>query len=202
MSNPFQKPLADAKREFILDAATEVIAENGYERTTIKQIARRAGIADGTVYNYFKNKEAILKGIIKRVTAAEIRDLHFDALADFSLRQFVTMYTRHRMEEIAADIPASKVMISETLVNPKLAAELYDELYAPAFKMAETLLSKFLVDTPYEDKDPAIIARVFAAPLFGILMLRLLGDEHVAENWDDYTDVLIEMVLTGFEKPT
>ena len=199
MSNPFQRPLQDAKRDHILDAATAVIAEHGFERTTIKQIAQRAGIADGTVYNYFKNKKAILKAIIIRSTEAEVRDLHFDQLASLDFRQFVTMYMRHRMTEIAADIPAAKVMVSETLVNPELAAEMYDELYAPAFQLAEGFVSTYVRHGAYADHEPALLARLFAAPLFGILMLRLLGDEHVAQNWDAYTDGLIEMVLSGLE---
>ncbi|OMP67498.1 TetR/AcrR family transcriptional regulator [Domibacillus epiphyticus] len=44
----------------IIDAAVIAIAENGYHQTQVSKIARQAGVADGTIYLYFKNKEDIL----------------------------------------------------------------------------------------------------------------------------------------------
>ncbi len=56
----------EAKREHILDAAVLEIARSGYYKTTVSRIARRAGVADGTIYLYFKNKEEILISIFDR----------------------------------------------------------------------------------------------------------------------------------------
>ncbi len=44
----------------ILDAAVKVFAEQGFFQSTVAQIAREAGVADGTIYLYFKNKDDIL----------------------------------------------------------------------------------------------------------------------------------------------
>ncbi|MDP4163323.1 MAG: TetR/AcrR family transcriptional regulator [Bacillota bacterium] len=44
----------------IIDAAVLVIAENGYHQAQVSKIAKQAGVADGTIYLYFKNKEYIL----------------------------------------------------------------------------------------------------------------------------------------------
>ncbi|MFZ3576363.1 TetR/AcrR family transcriptional regulator [Virgibacillus sp. DJP39] len=44
----------------IIDAAVKVIAENGYHASQVSKIAKKAGVADGTIYLYFKNKEDIL----------------------------------------------------------------------------------------------------------------------------------------------
>jgi TetR/AcrR family transcriptional regulator, fatty acid metabolism regulator protein len=52
------------KYQRILDAAILVIAENGYFQSRVSEIADRAGVADGTIYLYFKNKEEILKAAI------------------------------------------------------------------------------------------------------------------------------------------
>ena len=56
----------EAKRERILDAAVLEIARRGYYGTTVSAIARRAGVADGTIYLYFKNKEDVLVSIFER----------------------------------------------------------------------------------------------------------------------------------------
>lgn len=49
----------------IIDAAVEVIAENGYHSSQVSKIAKKAGVADGTIYLYFKNKEDILVSLFK-----------------------------------------------------------------------------------------------------------------------------------------
>ncbi len=48
------------KYDKIIDAAVSVIAEHGYHQSQISKIAREAGVADGTIYLYFKNKEDLL----------------------------------------------------------------------------------------------------------------------------------------------
>ncbi|MCC6621973.1 MAG: TetR/AcrR family transcriptional regulator [Deltaproteobacteria bacterium] len=48
------------KRRRILDAAVTVFAQNGFYNAKVSQIAKEAGVADGTIYLYFKNKEDIL----------------------------------------------------------------------------------------------------------------------------------------------
>jgi TetR/AcrR family fatty acid metabolism transcriptional regulator len=55
-----------AKRERILDAAVVEIARRGYHRTTVSHIARRAGVADGTIYLYFAGKEDVLVSVFDR----------------------------------------------------------------------------------------------------------------------------------------
>ncbi|PJZ00327.1 TetR family transcriptional regulator [Bacillus vallismortis] len=49
----------------IIDAAVQVIAENGYHQSQVSKIAKQAGVADGTIYLYFKNKEDILISLFK-----------------------------------------------------------------------------------------------------------------------------------------
>lgn len=48
------------KHQKIINAAVKVIAHNGYHQAQVAKIAREAGVADGTIYLYFKNKEDIL----------------------------------------------------------------------------------------------------------------------------------------------
>src|SRR3954453_17413651 len=54
------------KRELILGAATRVFAQSGYFNSKVADIAAEAGIADGTVYLYFKSKDEILHSIFDR----------------------------------------------------------------------------------------------------------------------------------------
>lgn len=49
----------------IIDAAVKVIAENGYHGSQVAKIAKQAGVADGTIYLYFKNKDDILVSVFQ-----------------------------------------------------------------------------------------------------------------------------------------
>lgn len=68
------KAVVADKREAILRAAIKVFARNGYFNSKVSDIAGEAGIADGTVYLYFKSKDEILHSIFDRAMGEFIAD--------------------------------------------------------------------------------------------------------------------------------
>ena len=64
------------KRQRILQAAIVEIARHGYFDTTVSMIARRAGVADGTIYLYFQSKEEILVSIFDHAMDRFIQEGH------------------------------------------------------------------------------------------------------------------------------
>ena len=59
----------------IIDAAVIAIAENGYHQAQVSKIAKQAGIADGTIYLYFKNKEDILISVFQEKMGVFVENL-------------------------------------------------------------------------------------------------------------------------------
>lgn len=81
------------KYQRILDAAVEVIAERGYFCSPVSAIAKRAGVADGTIYLYFKSKDDVLRTAI---------DLTFEKFYKQVAEAFVTLDgPREQLEYIA-----------------------------------------------------------------------------------------------------
>lgn len=72
------------KYKQIIDAAVIVIAENGYHQAQVSKIAKQAGVADGTIYLYFKNKEDILISVFEEKMAVFIDRLQPIIEADLS----------------------------------------------------------------------------------------------------------------------
>lgn len=64
------------KHRDIIDAAVKTFARTGYHRTRVADIAHEAGVADGTVYIYFKNKEDILVSLFQDLMIRFVEDLH------------------------------------------------------------------------------------------------------------------------------
>jgi len=62
----------------IIDAAVIIIAENGYHNAQVSKIAKQAGVADGTIYLYFKNKEDILISLFQEKMGQFIEKIEED----------------------------------------------------------------------------------------------------------------------------
>lgn len=57
----------NTKYEKILEAALTVMAENGFEKTSVSDIVREAGVAQGTFYLYFSSKSAVVPALAERI---------------------------------------------------------------------------------------------------------------------------------------
>ncbi len=89
-----ETPASGEKYQRILEAAVEVIAENGYFNSPVSAIAARAGVADGTIYLYFKSKDDVLRAAI---------DATFDGFQKHLKERFETLTDpREQLEYIAA----------------------------------------------------------------------------------------------------
>ena len=62
------------KRDRILDAATKVFAKRGFFSSQVADVAKRAGVAAGTVYLYFKSKDDLLLSLFERTMRDAIAD--------------------------------------------------------------------------------------------------------------------------------
>src|SRR5699024_9376884 len=60
------------KYKQIIEAAVEVIAENGFHASQVSKIAKKANVADGTIYLYFKNKEDILISVFREKMGSDV----------------------------------------------------------------------------------------------------------------------------------
>jgi TetR/AcrR family fatty acid metabolism transcriptional regulator len=161
------------KREAILRAATTVFARNGYFNSKVADIARQAGIADGTVYLYFKSKEEILHSIFDRSVdiALEAARQRVKRISDprEKLRQIAHMH----LERLGADRDLAIVFQVELRGSTKFM----EEFSAAGF--AEYLA---LIRATFEEGQRAglfraeLNAKVVAKILFGAL-------DEMATNW-------------------
>jgi TetR/AcrR family fatty acid metabolism transcriptional regulator len=117
---PAGKPV---KYQRILDAAIDVIAANGYFQARVADIAERAGVADGTIYLYFKNKEQILMAAIDAAFEAflERARLELQPLDDprAQLRRVAFLH----LDAMGANRPLAAVFQTELRQSAKFLAQ-------------------------------------------------------------------------------
>ena len=84
----------------ILDAAERVFNRRGYDRATTREIAAEAGVAEGTLYNYFGSKRAILLALIDSVGESWRHDI--ERIQAETLEDAMAQLIAHRMRFVQA----------------------------------------------------------------------------------------------------
>jgi TetR/AcrR family fatty acid metabolism transcriptional regulator len=154
------------KRERILDAAVRVFAERGFFHAKVAQIAQAAGVADGTIYLYFKSKDDLLMRLfedrMERINQQLATALAEQPTAVERLRRAVALHLelveshRHLAEVLTVELRQSEKFMRQH-ANPKFG----DYLRLIARTVAEGQASGEL----RADLDPALVARA----LFGAI---------------------------------
>jgi TetR/AcrR family fatty acid metabolism transcriptional regulator len=171
--NPAPRTQIADKREAILRAATKVFAESGYFNSKVADVAKVAGVADGTVYLYFKSKEEILRSIFDRGMTQVLSEARaiIEEVAD--ARERLRRIARLHLERLGADRDLAIVFQVELRGSTKFM----EEFSAAGF--AEYL--RLIRDT-FEDGQRAGVfrrelnAKIVAKVFFGAL-------DEMATNW-------------------
>jgi AcrR family transcriptional regulator len=198
--DPIQEMMVQARRNQILDAATAVFAEKGFPRATIRDVAKAAGIADGTIYNYFENKSALMLGILDRLNESERRADDLAQMADMDLREFFESYLRRRYEVFAEEgIDLFRAILSDVLVNPELRELYVKQIIEPTYLLTERHFARLATDGKVRPLDGPLLVRAVAAISFGVLMLWILGDPLLESRWEELPELLTTLIFDGIE---
>src|SRR5438034_6452619 len=91
------------KRERILRAAIDVFAQNGYFNSKVSEIAKAAGVADGTIYLYFDGKEDVLITIFREHTRSYLQSLERAMANVRRAEERIRIAIRHHLETLGRD---------------------------------------------------------------------------------------------------
>ncbi|WP_231715588.1 TetR/AcrR family transcriptional regulator [Desulfosarcina widdelii] len=117
-----------AKYQRILDAAISVFAEQGFFQSTIAQIAKEAGVADGTIYLYFKNKDDILVQFYQYKTRQIFERFREAVSKPATAEEKLRCLIRVHLQEFQKDRNMAIVYQAETHQNRTLGTELIKEM--------------------------------------------------------------------------
>src|SRR5215212_8728713 len=153
------------KRERILSAAERVFARHGFFAARVSEIAREAGVADGTIYLYFKSKDDLLISLfearMKQVNAV-LREAIANAPPPEQLRAFIRAYLR-----LVHDEPgAAEVLTIELRQSSKFMKEYENPQFADFLRMLGGLIA---AGQERGELDGSIPSHVAARMIFGML---------------------------------
>ena len=189
------------KREAILDAAVVEIARHGYYQTTVAMIARRAGVADGTIYLYFSNKEKILFSLFERAMGRFISEgqvkVDQGATATEKLAQIVELH----LTLVGQDRDLAII----TQVELRHSIHFMDTLSRSQVRKYLEILGQVVTQGIAEGSFRADLDPVFAAKsIFGVL-------DEMATDWvlsrrnkrlESQAEAVLDFLLGGLSQPS
>ena len=168
-----RKARSTERRDAILSAALDEFSTRGFEAARLDDVARRAGVAKGTIYLYFRDKESLFQELIRTMLTPLVGTIEAMGEADVPLPvladRIVELFVREVYETRRRDV--IRLMISEGRRFPKLAEFYYREVLARIIAAVRSLLRRAaargevpegLADFPQIIAAPGLVAIVWS----------------------------------------
>lgn len=195
--DPIREQLIEARRNQLLDAATEVFAARGFHGATTRMIAEAAGVAEGTIYNYFDSKADLLVAIMTRLSQLELLDAWLTRAPEEDMRQFLHAILEQRVVLIERNDDTIRAIMSQVLVEDDLRERFYRQFVQPIASVLEQYVQQWVEAGDIAPVDVPLTVRVIQALIIGLLFMRILGDEALIAHWDEVPQVLTSLILDG-----
>jgi AcrR family transcriptional regulator len=169
--NPARRPpkreeKSAARREAILAAALDEFAARGFAAARLDDVAKRAGVAKGTIYLHFRDKEALFQDIIRSLMGPFVGTVEQAFSADIPVRmlarQIVELFVRQVFNTRRKDI--IRLMMTEGPRFPKLAEFYYREVLSRIFGGARKRLQRALDEGEISHASLVRFPQLIAAP--------------------------------------
>ena len=161
------------KRDVILAAALEEFSARGFEATRLEDVAKRADVAKGTIYLYFRDKESLFQELIRTMLTPLVGTIEELGAADLPMsvlaERIVDLFVRDVYETRRKDV--IRLMITEGRRFPKLAEFYYREVLSRILAAMRAILGRAaargdvpqgLVDFPQIIAAPGLVAIVWS----------------------------------------
>jgi AcrR family transcriptional regulator len=192
------------KQMRIVTAAIELFGEKGYASASTKEIARRAGVAEGTIFKHYATKKELLLSVSHLIIDHFILRFVNEGLDDLmnrsyeKLEDFLSALLENRLTLIRDNVLLLKVVLQEALFQPELKAEFVRGFKETALPqgLEKLKIERMIVDLPIED-----LFKMILTGFFGFVFLRyVLMPEFFPDTAEDRKN-FIDMMARGLQSP-
>jgi len=187
----------------LLEAAVDVISEKGFEKATMRGIAKQADVADATIYNYFATKDKLLYGYCEYVQQQVMAELKgIDDFHEYSLQEQLHELVE---TELRLWLPAREflqVVFAQTYAAPNVG----HELLADSKTLLKTIVIELIdasieagemPEQPYQDLLPTLFWDYQTAILAYWLKDTSDGFANTTKLVDQSTEIIAQLLIGG-----
>ena len=200
---PQRRQWRSRRQEQILAAAFEEFAAKGYAEARLDDVARRAGIAKGTIYLYFKNKERLFRGVLRGLIHDVFEELDvFVRTFPGSAEELFRDVLARQYAEIVKNPKARsmfRLFIAESHRFPQLSDVYLREVITPGMTAMRLLVEKGIASGEFRRTKNAEFPQVLVGPaVLAVVWSLILGERHPLDL-DAYMKAHLELVLRGLQ---
>ncbi|EST54303.1 hypothetical protein T458_13260 [Brevibacillus panacihumi W25] len=164
------------KKQKIVEAASKLFAEKGYEKASIKEIAKEAGITSGLVHYYFQNKEEVLSDVVLEASHQYTRDMQAlkQAVPEGQLAESAMQATKERVQKHPDWYRLRYELFAIGLRNPHFA-EKVNQIIDNGQSGISHLLTPMMPNA--EEEDVAAVAAILLACFDGLALQKMLNPD-------------------------
>jgi AcrR family transcriptional regulator len=197
-----KKEITRLRQEQILEAALSAFSSLGYDRATIPDIAREAGIAVGTIYNYFPSKRELLvaitkKYIIEPFTAVIKQSKSTDDNA------FMAAIMENRFSFGLTNLEKFMPLLIEVQRDPELRRSYTEKVIRPVMDFMGKYVSSRIERETFRDIEPELVTRAVGGMVIGFMLLyRIEGEKSPLYGTDPQklAFTITDLILKGLQK--
>lgn len=195
-----------SKRQWdILDAATKIFAEKGYEGGRTSDIAKEANIAEGTIFRYFKTKKDLLVGLLIPLVIKFFRPLMFKSIENImvndkneSINVLIKNIMIDRLALIKKNAPLVKTIMIESIYHPELLEPLQKEIAPKLIPIIDKFFKENIDKGNLREIDPRLITRSLISLVAGFSILSNSFPEVFTTDGDEKEiEKIVDILITG-----
>jgi AcrR family transcriptional regulator len=171
---------AAERRQAIIDAALDEFVARGFTATRLDDIAKRAGVAKGTIYLHFKDKESMFEELIRTALVPLIGRLHAPPPLGGSVRDAVEGFARTFIREVAATRRGDivRLIVAEGPRFPAIADFYYREVVSRGLAGMRALIELGVARGEIRQHDLARFPQILVAPAIIAVIWQSLFSKH------------------------
>jgi AcrR family transcriptional regulator len=168
------------RREAIIEAALDEFISRGFTATRIDDVARRAGVAKGTIYLHFKDKESMFEELIRTALVPLIGRLHAPPPIGGSVRDAVEAFARTFIQEVVSTRRGDivRLIVAEGPRFPSIADFYYREVVSRGLAGMRALIELAVSRGEIQQKNLARFPQILVAPAIVAVIWQSLFSKH------------------------
>lgn len=204
---PAEEKLTEAQQR-VLDAAVEVFAERGFHGTSTAEIAKRAGVAEGTIFRHFKTKKDLLFGavaplFVRMVTPVMAHGMRELAAAQHPrLEDFLRALFKNRLEVVVSHPRLMRIVVQELPFQPELRDRFKQSLVETLFPIIQKELLRFQQTGQIAPMPPERVGRLIASVFAGYFMARVFISPEYPWNDEEEMEAMLRFITQGLAPPS
>jgi AcrR family transcriptional regulator len=188
---------AAERRAAIVDAAMEEFIARGFAATRLDDIAKRAGVAKGTIYLHFKDKESMFEELIRTALVPLIGRLHAPPPIGGSVRDAIEGFARTFIQEVASTRRGDivRLIVAEGPRFPAIADFYYREVVSRGLAAMRALIELGVARGEIAHKDLARFPQILVAPALIAVIWQSLFGRHAPLDATEMLRVHLDLIF-------